>query len=76
VNRIQNIRKDNGFDLTDRIFVKLLEADAIKQSIIKYNDYICREILADVIEWVRELPDGNEIDVNDILLKVVVTKKG
>ncbi|MEI8075485.1 MAG: isoleucine--tRNA ligase, partial [Bacteroidota bacterium] len=51
VNRIQNIRKDSGFDLTDRIFVKLLDANAIKQSIIKYNDYICREILADVIEW-------------------------
>ena len=76
VNRIQNIRKDNGFDLTDRIFVKLLDADGIKQSIIKYNDYICREILADVIEWVPELPEGIEIDVNDILLKVVVTKKG
>ncbi len=76
VNRIQNIRKDSGFDLTDRIFVKLLDANAIKQSIIKYNDYICREILADVIEWVQELPDGNEIEVNDILLKVVVTKKG
>lgn len=76
VNRIQNIRKDNGFDLTDRIFVKLLEADAIKQSIIKYNDYICREILADVIEIVPLLENGIEIEVNDILLKVVVTKKG
>lgn len=76
VNRIQNIRKDNGFDLTDRIFVKLLDADSIKQSIIKYNDYICREILADVIEIVPVLENGIEIDVNDILLKVVVTKKG
>lgn len=75
VNRIQNIRKENGFDLTDRIFVKLLDADGIKQSIIKYNDYICREILADVIDWVPELHDGFEIEVNDILLKVVVTKK-
>ncbi len=76
VNRVQNIRKDNGFDLTDRIFVKLLEANGLKQSIIKYNDYICREILADVIEWVPEMQDGVAIDVNDILLKVVVTKKG
>jgi len=76
VNRIQNIRKENSFDLTDRIFVQLLKADAIKQSLIKYNDYICREILADVIEWVDELQDGIEIEVNDIMLKVVVTKKG
>ena len=76
VNRIQNIRKENGFDLTDRIFVKLLEAETFKQSIIKFNDYICREILADVIEWVPDLQDGIEIEVNDSLLKLVVTKKG
>ncbi len=76
VNRIQNIRKENGFDLTDRIFVKLLESDGFKQSIIKFNDYICREILADNIEWVSTLPDGVEIDINETLLKLAVTKKG
>jgi isoleucyl-tRNA synthetase len=76
VNRIQNIRKENGFELTDRIFVKLLESDGFKQSIIKFNDYICREILADNIEWVSALPDGVEIDINETLLKLAVTKKG
>jgi isoleucyl-tRNA synthetase len=76
VNRIQNIRKENGFDLTDRIFVKLLESDGFKQSIIKFNDYICREILADNIEWVSALPDGVEIEINETLLKIAVTKKG
>jgi isoleucyl-tRNA synthetase len=76
VNRIQNIRKENGFELTDRIFVKLLESDGFKQSIIKFNDYICREILADNIEWVSALPDGVEIEINETLLKLAVTKKG
>ncbi len=76
VNRIQNIRKDSGFDLTDRIFVTVLEAESLKPSIVKYNDYICREILADVIQWVPEITDGIEIEVNDTLLKVVVNKKG
>ena len=76
VNRIQNIRKENGFELTDRIFVKLLESDGFKQSIIKFNDYICREILADNIEWVSTLPDGVEIEINETLLKLAVTKKG
>lgn len=76
VNRIQNIRKENGFDLTDRIFVKLLESDGFKQSIIKFNDYICREILADNIEWVSTLPDGVEIEINETMLKLAVTKKG
>jgi isoleucyl-tRNA synthetase len=76
VNRIQNIRKESGFELTDRIFVDVLETASLKPSIIKYNDYICREILADAIEWKPEIKDGIEIEVNDALLKVVVNKKG
>lgn len=76
VNRIQNIRKESGFDLTDRIFVTVLESNELKPSIIKYNDYICREILADTIDWVPQMADGTEIEINEILLKVVVNKKG
>jgi isoleucyl-tRNA synthetase len=76
VNRIQNIRKESGFELTDRIFVTVLETDQLKPSIIKYNDYICREILADTIDWVTEMPGGTEIEINEIVLKVVVNKKG
>jgi len=76
VNRVQNIRKENGFELTDRIFVQVQAADAIRHSIIKFNDYICREILADGIDWVPEITDGTVIEVNDISMKVVVNKKG
>jgi isoleucyl-tRNA synthetase len=76
VNRIQNIRKESGFELTDRIFVQIEESQALKASIIEFNDYICREILADGIDWVPEIVTGTEIEVNDIPLKVVVNKKG
>lgn len=76
VNRVQNIRKESGFELTDRIFVTVLDATDLKPSIIKYNDYICREILADTIDWASEIVDGTEIEINDALLKVVVNKKG
>ncbi|MDE3252208.1 MAG: isoleucine--tRNA ligase, partial [Bacteroidota bacterium] len=76
VNRIQNIRKESGFDLTDRIFVTVLESNDFKSAIIKYNDYICREILADSIDWVPQMQDGTEIEINEIPLKVVVNKKG
>jgi isoleucyl-tRNA synthetase len=76
VNRIQNVRKESGFELTDRIFVTVLECKELKPAIIKYNDYICREILADSIDWVPEIQDGIEIDINEIKLKVVVNKKG
>lgn len=76
VNRIQNIRKDLGLALTDRIFVKLERRPALESAIIHFNNYICREILADSIELVPSLERGTEIDVNEELLKVEVTKKG
>jgi isoleucyl-tRNA synthetase len=76
VNRVQNIRKESGFELTDRIFVTVLETTVLKPSLIKYNDYICREILADSIDWSPEITGGTEVEINEELLKVVVNKKG
>lgn len=75
VNRIQKIRKDNGYELTDRILVKIAEAAALKESITQFNHYICAEILADKLELVPEIVNGTEIEVNDVPLKVFVTKK-
>jgi len=75
VNRIQKIRKDNGYELTDRILVKIAEAAELKESITQYNHYICAEILADKLELVPEIANGTEIEVNDVPLKVFVTKK-
>ena len=76
VNRIQNIRKESGFDLTDRIFVTVFESKELKDSIFRYNDYICREILADSIDWVSQIDQASEIEINGVVLKVVVHKKG
>ncbi|MGN6420967.1 MAG: isoleucine--tRNA ligase [Pseudobacter sp.] len=75
VNRIQKIRKDNGYELTDRIMVQLTDHQELKGSIAQFNTYICAEILADKLELVPELPGGTEIEVNDIPLKVFVSKK-
>jgi len=75
VNRIQKIRKESGFELTDRINVKLADANELKAAITKFNDYICAEILADNLELVPEMASGTEIEINDIPLKVLVTKK-
>jgi isoleucyl-tRNA synthetase len=75
VNRIQKIRKDSGFDVTDRIDVKVTASDGVKASLAKYNNYICAEILADSLEFQPELNDGLEIEINENPLKVVVSKK-
>ncbi|MEI9910342.1 MAG: isoleucine--tRNA ligase [Bacteroidota bacterium] len=76
INRIQKIRKDQGFELTDRVEVKVIAANGMKNSLAQFKDYICAEILADKLEIVAEIPDGTEIDINDVLLKVIVSKKG
>jgi len=75
VNRIQKIRKDKGYEVTDRILVKVTDVPALKDSLTVFKDYICTEILADSIELVNEPANGTEIEVNDILLKVFVSKK-
>jgi isoleucyl-tRNA synthetase len=76
VNRIQKIRKDSGFDVTDRIDVKVSANNGIKESLAKFNNYICAEILADKLELTSDINGGTEIEVNDSPLKVIVLKKG
>ena len=76
VNRIQRIRKDSGFELTDRILVKLSREEKLAKAISQYNDYICAEILADKLEIVPLMESGTEIEVNDIPLQVFIEKKG
>ncbi len=74
INRIQNLRKENNFELTDRINVHIVENAKIIYSINQFKNYICAEILADSIVFVPEITDGTEIEINDILLKVNVNK--
>lgn len=75
VNRIQNLRKDSGLEVTDRININIVENEILVNSINEFKNYICAEILADTIEFVPQLADGTEIEVNDIPLKVSLIKK-
>jgi isoleucyl-tRNA synthetase len=76
VNRIQKIRKDSGFELTDRIQVNLSYVDKLSSTITKYKGYICAEILADGLDVDANLTDGTDVEVNEIPLKIQVIKKG
>ena len=76
INRIQTIRKEKNFELTDKIVVKVVNNELALVSITEFNDYICAEILADELEFVPKLADGITIDVNNISLIVNVIKKG
>ena len=75
VNRIQGIRKEKGFDLTDRIEVNISENAQLQTSLMDFKDYICREILADSLEFRPILESGILIEVNDISLTIDVHNK-
>lgn len=74
VNRIQKIRKDSNFELTDRINVKIKTDEKINAAINQFNDYICAEILSDDIETVTDLQEGIAIEVNEITYHVLISK--
>jgi isoleucyl-tRNA synthetase len=75
VNRVQQIRKENGFELTDRITVKLSENAVLQSALIEYKDYICREILAETLDFEANLSAGTPIELNELHITVKVLKK-
>jgi len=70
INRIQNLRKTSGFEVTDRINVKLSDHTEVTEAVNKNLSYICAEILADSIIADNELNQGEFalIDGNEILI--------
>jgi isoleucyl-tRNA synthetase len=75
INRIQNIRKENDFELTDKIVLTIEEKEPIKDIITQFNEYICAEILAEKIEFSTKISQGTQIDVNNDAFTVNVTKQ-
>ncbi len=62
VNRIQNLRKDLGFEVTDRIIVAIEKNELTDNSIINFNDYICSETLAEL-----NLVEKNDVDKSTVV---------
>ncbi len=74
INRIQNLRKEKYFELTDRISIVLEENTPFLQQIKQNEEYISSEVLSNKIEIVSSLSNFNEIDIDEIKFKVNVEK--
>ena len=76
VNRIQNIRKDNDFDITDRINVVISKNENSDAAITEYTDYISKQVLADSLVICDSVAgdDTTQLDMDDYTLTVKVTK--
>jgi isoleucyl-tRNA synthetase len=77
VNRIQNIRKDSGFEVTDKIDVRIKEHKLLAPAVRNNFDYICSETLATSLELVSEISEKNAtpIDVDDNVTTVIYITK-
>ena len=73
VNRIQNLRKNSGFEVTDHIDICILDNKNITNAVLNNLDYIKIETLTKKLELVKELDDGIEIDFDGISTKLLVT---
>ena len=73
INRIQNIRKESGLEITDRINVVLAPNEEVQKSVDSFGDYIKTQVLADDIKL--EPNDGQEVEFDDFKLNIKVDKK-
>ncbi|MDH6342388.1 isoleucyl-tRNA synthetase [Parabacteroides sp. PFB2-12] len=74
VNRIQNLRKNSGFDITDKIHVTLLSSEEMDAAVQAFADYISNQVLAESIEVVDVISDATMLDFEDFQLSVRIEK--
>ncbi|MCH7523674.1 MAG: isoleucine--tRNA ligase [Bacteroidetes bacterium] len=74
VNRIQNLRKDSGFEVTDRIKVTLQKDDKIVEAIHSNLEYIKTETLTEELEIIEQIDNGIEITFDDVKTKLFIKK--
>ncbi|AFL80970.1 Isoleucyl-tRNA synthetase [Aequorivita sublithincola DSM 14238] len=74
VNRIQNLRKDSGFEVTDRIEVSLQNNEEIEVAVNQNLQYIKEETLTEVLQFQPQLKDGSEIAFDDIETRISIKK--
>ena len=74
VNRIQNIRKDSGFDVTDKIIVYLQKNPELEKAFIANENYIKSETLTQTVLFEEKIDNGIEIEFDEIKTKIIITK--
>ena len=73
VNRIQNLRKSKGLDITDRINVVLSDISEIKLAVADYKSYIASQVLADEIALKNDF-GGEDVDMDGFIIQVSLEK--
>ena len=74
VNRIQNLRKDSGFEVTDKIKVHLQHNEALEKAVNANENYIKSETLTETLVFETDLNNGTEIEFDNIKTRILISK--
>ena len=74
VNRIQNIRKDSGFNVSDKIIIEIENNNLIEKAIFENIDYIKNETLAVELSFKETLINAQEVEFDNINIKIKIKK--
>ena len=75
VNRIQNIRKSNGFDITDKISIRLSRSEETDAAVEEYKSYILNQVLGVDLQLSDTLgDDAIELDFDNLKLRTIIVK--
>ncbi|GHT24743.1 isoleucine--tRNA ligase [Bacteroidia bacterium] len=76
INRIQNLRKDSGFDVTDKISIVLQRHPEIDEAVAVHKDYIMSQVLGVSLDLANTVEGGTEVDMDEYVLRVKLTVNG
>jgi isoleucyl-tRNA synthetase len=75
VNRIQNLRKDAGFDIVDKISIKIQSNDAFNEAVLENSEYIRTQVLAESILLEKQFSGGQEVEIEEGVTTRIEIKK-
>ena len=75
VNRIQNLRKDTGLEVLDKIVIEVEDSGQNTSPLLTYKDYISAETQAIRLEFKEKLADATEVDMDEFVIKVKISKQ-
>ena len=74
VNRIQNIRKSNGYEIVDKIAVEIESREEIADAVTEFSSYIASQTLANSVVLVSDLLEATELEFDDYIVKINIVK--
>ena len=76
INKIQNLRKESGFEVTDRISLKINKNEFYDQAVINFKDYICSQTLSVELELTNGISEGVAVEIDqDVEAKIIIERK-